>query len=106
MLRQIHRLLRTARPESIVVVSLVGMLIVGWADAQTGPTIDIAVLLRPVAIAKLESDDEVDIAREVRLQFTADHGALPLRLSVDIAYVPLTIELAETCSDFAACRTP
>ena len=52
MLRQIHRLLRTARPESIVVVSLVGMLIVGWADARTGPTIDIAVLyLPPIAAA-------------------------------------------------------
>ncbi|HSE79076.1 MAG TPA: DUF3108 domain-containing protein [Alphaproteobacteria bacterium] len=75
-------------------------------DGKRVPMIDIAVLLRPVAIAKLERDDEDDIEREARLRFTADHNALPLRLSVDIAYVPLTIELAETCDDFAACRTP
>ncbi|HJS32068.1 MAG TPA: DUF3108 domain-containing protein [Alphaproteobacteria bacterium] len=69
-------------------------------------TIDISILLKPVAIAKLERDDEDDIAREARLQFTADGTALPLRLIVDIAYVPLIIELAETCSNLAACRTP
>lgn len=52
MLRQLHRLLRTARPESIVVISLVGMLIVGWADARTGPGIDMAVFyLPPIAAA-------------------------------------------------------
>ena len=47
MLRQIHRLLRTARPESIVIVSLVGMVIVGWADSKTGPAIDMAVFYLP-----------------------------------------------------------
>ena len=51
MLRQLHRLLRTARPESIVVISLVGMLIVGWADAQTGPAIDMAVFYLPPIVA-------------------------------------------------------
>lgn len=47
MLRQIHRLLRSANPVSIVVVSLVGMVIVGWVDAQTGPAIDMAVFYLP-----------------------------------------------------------
>lgn len=75
------------------------------ADGKRVSMIDIAVVLNPVAIAKLEPDDEDDIAREARLQFTADGNALPLRLSVDVAYVPLIIELAEVCGDFAACRT-
>ncbi len=47
MLRPLNRLLRTVRPESMVVVSLVGMVIVGWADARTGPAIDMAVLYLP-----------------------------------------------------------
>jgi diguanylate cyclase (GGDEF)-like protein len=47
MLRKIHRQLRTVRPESIVVLSLVGMVIVGWVDARTGPAIDMAVFYLP-----------------------------------------------------------
>ncbi len=79
---------------------------VAVVDRARVATIDISVLLKPVAIAKLEHDDEDDIAREARLQFTADRNAVPLRLAVDIAFVPLIIELAETCGDIAACRSP
>lgn len=45
MLRKIHQQLRTVRPESIVVLSLVGMVIVAWVDARTA--IDMAVFYLP-----------------------------------------------------------
>lgn len=47
MLRRLDHLLRSARPATIVIVSLVGLLVVALADYRSGPAIEVAVFYLP-----------------------------------------------------------
>ncbi len=47
MFRQFQDFLRTARPGSIVVLSLLGFVIVTWVDYRTGPSIEMSVFYLP-----------------------------------------------------------
>ena len=47
MLLRVHQLLRSARPATIVILGLVTIVIVAWADYRTGPSIEAAVFYLP-----------------------------------------------------------
>ncbi len=47
MLRSLLEFLRTARPGSIVVLSLFGLLLVSWVDYRSGPSIEMSVFYLP-----------------------------------------------------------
>lgn len=66
-----------------------------WGKTKM-PTIDLRLLLRPVAGFHGDGDDgeKLDaVTREVLATFTDDSRAIPLRMSVPIAYVPAVIVL-------------
>lgn len=71
-------------------------------DPQADPgTIRLKLMLRPVAGFRNPQDDEgdpEDSPRPAEIVLSADGRAIPLRLSVTVALLPLTVTLAGDCS--------
>lgn len=64
-----------------------------WARVKV-PTVNLRLLLRPVAGFHGDDGDNPDaVTREVFATFTDDSRAIPLRMSVPIAYVPAIVVL-------------